>query len=308
MMKLFKEPIIISVAETPLTGEGTALWKGVHKGLNILLKTPVETHRRIPGVYILWADSLNAELTRWLTRHKETRTRFLLLAEQTSSDTLAKHILGLGLRRWDSFYSVEFHGQKDSHELQALILRLWQGLSSTGVSERIWDAKFESGILKVVSTGFQKLEIPVQKIPAFKNATPENLRKFEVDEDGAFVSWPDLDVHLGWEQLLGIISPSLALKARQRSDFFNKRFGAALRVCREDAGLTQAQLGGLSERQVQRIERGHCRATSNAVAAYSKAHGLSPNEYLQKVSSLLQDESSPSLPRRQQRSKKSIPA
>ncbi len=33
------------------------------------------------------------------------------------------------------------------------------------------------------------------------------LRNFVIDPDGSFVHWPDLDVHLGWNQFLQAVDP-----------------------------------------------------------------------------------------------------
>jgi hypothetical protein len=49
------------------------------------------------------------------------------------------------------------------------------------------------------------------------------------------------------------------------------------------------EIPGLSDKQLRRIERGECRLTSNAAKKLAKAHGMTPNEYLQKLADALQE-------------------
>jgi len=72
-------------------------------------------------------------------------------------------------------------------------------------------------------------------------------------------------------------------KAQQRTEGYNERYGAAIRKLREQAGLSQSQIEGLTERQLRRIEQGECRATSSALAALAKALGLDTNSYMEQV-------------------------
>jgi transcriptional regulator with XRE-family HTH domain len=56
---------------------------------------------------------------------------------------------------------------------------------------------------------------------------------------------------------------------------------------REAAGIPQAKVAGLADRQIRRIEQGTCRATSRALNALARAHGLELNPYLDKLASEL---------------------
>ena len=97
---------------------------------------------------------------------------------------------------------------------------------------------------------------------------------FEIDPDGSFLYWPELDVHLGWDQLLQAVEPAELHRAQQRSAGFNKQYGAAIRRVREAAGILQSRVEGLTDRQLRRIEQGECRTTTAAILALAKAHGL----------------------------------
>ena len=100
-----------------------------------------------------------------------------------------------------------------------------------------------------------------------------------LDPDGSFIHWPDINVHLDWNQFLQAVEPAELHKAQQRSTGFNRRYGAAIRKLREKAGIPQAKVAGITERQLRRIEQGECRATMNALRDPAKAHGLDVNIY-----------------------------
>jgi Helix-turn-helix domain/Protein of unknown function (DUF2442) len=131
------------------------------------------------------------------------------------------------------------------------------------------------------------LHVPVSSIDAFKGQPPAVVRNFSIDPDGSFLYWPDLDVHLGWDQLLQAVDPAEMLKAKQRAADFNKRYGEAIRRLRESRGIRQSQVDDLTERQLRRIERGESRATASAITALAKAHGLDANTYMDKLAKAL---------------------
>ena len=67
------------------------------------------------------------------------------------------------------------------------------------------------------------LHVPVGSVPALREQPRAVLGNFEIDPDGSFIRWPDLDVHLGWNQFLQAADPAELRKAQQRSAGFNER-------------------------------------------------------------------------------------
>ncbi len=139
-------------------------------------------------------------------------------------------------------------------------------------------ASIADGLLHVVSSEPKHLVVSLREIPALAGRETHEQSKFEIDEDGSFLFWPTLDVHLGWEQLQQINDPKLAVKAKQRTKDFNIHYGKAIRVAREKAGLKSVP--GLSDALLHQIETGKCRVTSKIIETMAKAHQVSPNEYL----------------------------
>ena len=169
-----------------------------------------------------------------------------------------------------------------------IVERLLATLADSCSEDGILDARIEEGMLKVVSApSLKKLRIPVSNIPELRNSRRADLERIDIDEDGGFIYWPKLDVHLGWEGLLHIASPMKILRREQENKKFNKRYGGAIRAIRKEYKIPQAKIKGLTSRQVSRIEKGECRATSSALEKLAVAHGLTTNEYLEKLAQAL---------------------
>lgn len=145
----------------------------------------------------------------------------------------------------------------------------------------IVDAYLSGDVLFVRGPKQRMLHVPVDALAALRGQPRAVLQNFRIDPDGSFLHWPDIDVHLGWDQFLQAVDPAELHKARQRSAEYNRRYGAAIRKLREEAGIRQAKVAGITERQLRRIEQGECRATTGALAALAKAHHLEVGAYME---------------------------
>jgi hypothetical protein len=147
----------------------------------------------------------------------------------------------------------------------------------------IIDAYLAGDTLAIRGPKHRMLHVPTDKLPALRGQPPDALRNFRIDPDGSFIHWPDIDVHLGWDQFLQAVEPAELHRAQQRSADFNRRYGTAIRKLRDKAGIPQANVKGITERQLRRIEQGECRATTNALRVLARAHGLDVNAYMAAV-------------------------
>ena len=214
-------------------------------------------------------------------------TRLLIMNERQSADTLFTHLLDLQIRSPQRFYVADCSVSGETYYMAALLQRIASALKSNENADLILDARLEDGILHVISPDFTRLNVPIAKIPEFKNVESSKIQAFEIDEDGSFIYWPELDVHLGWAQLQQMVNPEAALKASQKSREFNKRHGRAVQKVREQAGLKPGGISGISGKQLQRIENGECRLPSNAIEVLSRSHKLAPNEYMKRLAEAL---------------------
>jgi len=242
---------------------------------------------------IAFSDELDEAFVRTFRNRATPETKLLVLNDSRSSDRLLLRIVGLQIRSPHRFYVADppfAQAKEENWEelIRSFLGRLTAALESKENHGRIFDARLEDGVLHVVSADFGRLEVPISKIVPLAKAAKETAERFEIDEDGSYIYWPDLDLHLGWEQLQQVVDPLAVQRAKQKSREFNVRYGAAIRKMREEKGLAITAIPGLSHKQLRRIERGECRLTSNTARKLAQAHGMTPNEYLQAVGTALQ--------------------
>ncbi len=234
---------------------------------------------------VAWTSTyIDRDKIRKLQKLKRVKT-FLLFQGNLPFEAVADRMAWLGVRDDRRICIVAA-----DKEAGPFVERFLLALDSGNYEGRIIDAWWEEDTFVVVSPrteGFAKLRVPLDKLPVLKGHNKKALEKFEVDEDGSFVYWPDMDIHLGWEQFEQAVDERACLKAKQQSEAFNKDYGNAVRKLRERGRLRQSDIKGLTPRQVGRIERGECRATHNALNKLAKAHKMSISDYMNELANLL---------------------
>jgi hypothetical protein len=236
--------------------------------------------------WISWSSELDDNFLKEFRAGASPDARLLILNDGQSSDRLLERIIRLKIRTPERVVILESGGSKTS-SVQAILWRFVLSPKARTGEDRIFNATLEGEILHVVSTSFKRLDVPLRGVRRFASAKPAAIQNFEIDRDGSFIYWPDLDAHLGWNQLQQIVDPEAARKAQQKNQAFNVRYGQAVKLVRELAGLKRSGINGLSEKQLRRIEDGECRLTSNAIEALATAHKMSPNEYMSKLAEAL---------------------
>ena len=248
------------------------------------------SHPRLSRLLIIsWAKDLATSLSRsraedvssrWASRWKG---HLVFVGQDTPAETLSS----LARLRVQDPSRLQFVTAADLEQARQHLGAFVQRLIHAGDSEGILHAWWSGEALEVLTTRFRRVGVPRASIASLEAASEEECRNLEVGYDGSHVAWPSVDVHLGFEQMEALVSPERALRRRQRSDDFNKRYGAAIRFVRQAHGLTQSSVPGLSPRHVGRIERGETRATSKALRSLARAHELAEPEYLEQVARTL---------------------
>lgn len=265
------------------------LTKGRHgwRRLKNLRDLPAKGMARLFIVCTL--DDLTREKIAKIRRLKQLKGRdkvFLLLKGKMPSRAVADRIAWLDVRDDSRVHFAETTKEDE----ERFVERLLTALDCAANERRILDAWWEEETLVVVSLnriGYDKIRVPLAKLPALKEHARDTLDRFEIDEDGLFVYWPQLDIHLGWDQFEATVSPQACLKAKQQSEVFNRSYGSAIRTLRTKSGLRQVDIGGLTSRQVGRIENGACRATHSALMRLAQAHRMTLSDYMDALASLL---------------------
>jgi len=175
----------------------------------------------------------------------------------------------------------------DTLKLSELLGRVCSAFQPENTRGSIVDACLGGDMLFVRGPKRRMLHVPMDKVSSLRGQPRNVLLNFRIDPDGSFIHWPDIDVHLGWNQFLQVVDPTELHKSQQRSADFNRRYGVAIRKHREEAGFSQSKVEGLTERQLRRIEQGECRATTAALTALAKAHGVDVNTYMERLTKAL---------------------
>jgi hypothetical protein len=202
----------------------------------------------------------------------------------THPDQVAQWMRATRIRSEDRLHVVRVPNLEDP-QVSELLGRVCSAFEPDGGRGGMIDAYLDDDTVFVRGPKHRMLHVPISSIPALKGQPRAVLQNFEVDPDGSFIHWPELDVHLGWNQFVQAVDPAEFRAAQQRSDEFNRQYGAAIRKVREAAGIPQSKIAGLTDRQIRRIEQGSCRATTRALNALARAHGLQMNAYMSQLGS-----------------------
>lgn len=153
-----------------------------------------------------------------------------------------------------------------------------------GVAEHlIADATTLGDRLLIVSCAFERFEVPKGAVPALARLSDAALARFEVEEDGAYLHWPEADLHLDLDAARLALDPEARRRARLEALAEDAAFGRAVRRVREAHGLRQHDIAGLSARQVRRIEGGE-EMGDKALERLAAAHRMAAEAYLEAVS------------------------
>lgn len=168
------------------------------------------------------------------------------------------------------------------HRDPAVAQRILQAMALRAEAHFIADATVADDTLHVMDCAFNLHEMPFDAYPALRRIPAGRRRDYEIILDGAYLRWDDFDVDLDLESVRLATDPELRARVERQRVMHDEAFGRAVRAFREEKGLRQSDIAGLSERQVRRIETGET-VTLAAVDALAAAHGLSPDDYLNAI-------------------------
>ena len=208
-------------------------------------------------------------------RMRGTDFKILTFMQGMPPEAITTWCFELKVRSPDRWHLTAEQGEDQAQLLRRLVV----GRTRPPIPHSIVDAWIEGESLVLFSPGFDRLYVPLDLLAEYLGDDPDTIAEFEIDEDGSFLYWPHGDVHLGWKQFKQLVDPTAAIAAKQRSEAFNRRYGAAIRSLREQHDITQNEIDGINPRHLRRIEKGQ-RATSQVLAKLAAAHDMTLNEYL----------------------------
>lgn len=221
---------------------------------------------------------LTDEMLKKLSVSNESRQ--LVFISGFPVEGVTSRLMKLRIRRPDRLHLA---ADSDIASESRLIQRLVSGMAENDGSKTIVDAWVEGDNLVLLSPSFDRMTVPCSRVARFLGDNDSKCAKFEIDEDGRFLYWPHSDTHLGWKQLEQLINPAVAIKDKEKNDQFRRRYGQAIKSLREDTGLKQKEIHGLTDRQLRRIEQGEQIVTSKALEALAKSHGMEIGDYMREL-------------------------
>lgn len=142
--------------------------------------------------------------------------------------------------------------------------------------------------LLIMSCEPETIEVRFEVLPSLRAIPRAERKNFVISDDGSYIHWPTADIHLDIDGLRSALDPLWADKCAVKRVAHDSKFGNAISDLRRISGIRQSDITGLSERQVRRIEAGEP-ASVSALRALADAHGMTLDDYLTAVSSMLLD-------------------
>lgn len=136
----------------------------------------------------------------------------------------------------------------------------------------------------------KEIEIPFASMAALQRIPLEEREKFIIAEDGSYIHWPAVDIHLDIAAFLSVIEPAEKQKFAAIKLKHDQIFGQAIASFRKQHKLRQSDIIGLSERQVRRIEQGEGTKVET-LNLFAQAHKMELNDYLNAVAQLIDNTS-----------------
>ena len=168
----------------------------------------------------------------------------------------------------------------------SVVKRLVIALKRPAAWEGILDAYVLADSLVVVLGDMSVRQFPTKRLPQIRRFEPAVLKRFEIDSAGSYLYWPDRDAHMGPSQMLQAVDPMHLADVEIRR-YEMEKVSLALLDMRKDRQLKQAEIPGLSERHVRRLEREEARLTVDAATKFANAFGQTRSEFLDELSQRL---------------------
>jgi ribosome-binding protein aMBF1 (putative translation factor) len=147
--------------------------------------------------------------------------------------------------------------------------------------ELIASAAIEDDKLVVWSCEPRRFEVPVAEIPVLARLNAADRAKFELSTSGSRLRWPSADVDINLDTIREHADPEARRAHEVEARREAARYADAIRRFRQERGLKQSEIEGLTDRQVRRLEEGETVPQIATLRRLAAAHGMSIDDYLQ---------------------------
>jgi hypothetical protein len=147
----------------------------------------------------------------------------------------------------------------------------------------IASASIEDDKLVVWNCEPRRFEVAVAQIPVLAKLDADALAKFELSASGSRLRWPDADVDINLDTIREHADPEVRREHEARARQEATRYANAIRHLREERGLKQSDIVGLTDRQVRRLEEGGTVPQIETLRRLAAAHGMAVDDYLREL-------------------------
>jgi hypothetical protein len=245
--------------------------------LRVLGSTGLRGASRFPHLFVLCSATTLAKVAP-LARaaNRQHRLRALFVRRDIEPGFIGP-LLGEAAVRFSR--NVLIH---DGPELPTRVIRAWE----MGAQDRlIAEADVANEKLIVLTCALERLEIPLANVRPLGRVPKAQRSELELASDGSYLHWPKADVHLDLDALRAVVDPAWRARMARERATHDSQFGRAVSVLRREHGLNQADIPGVSARQVRRIEGGSL-PRSETLRRLARAHGLDLGAYLDRVAAI----------------------
>jgi hypothetical protein len=246
----------------------------------------VPSHRSaVQRLLVGWLPDLDStksfrELTAlWGAASKVSSGVPFILLSPGSGETVSSVALFQNLIHWSRDAGAEPYVAPTREVLRRMIAARQKGAEEALIAS----ASIEDGRLVVWSCEPRRFEVAVAEVPVLARMPPGTLAKFELSASGSRIRWPVADVDLNLDTIREYADPALRNRHEAEARKEAARYAQAIRRFREERGLRQTDIDGLTDRQVRRLEEGGTVPHIETLKKLAAAHGLSMNDYLKEL-------------------------
>ncbi|MCE2433356.1 MAG: hypothetical protein J4F29_10610 [Candidatus Latescibacteria bacterium] len=140
----------------------------------------------------------------------------------------------------------------------------------------------------IVACDHTLFRVGFEEMPALESIPEKQRSSFTISSEGSYIHWPEADLHIDLDAVRYLKDDEWREKKDRERLMSDIRFGEAVAAFRKQCGLKQADIHGLSERHVRRIEKGG-RTKVDTLGILARSHGLSLKVYLDKIAEILSE-------------------
>ena len=141
--------------------------------------------------------------------------------------------------------------------------------------------------LFLLNCALKPFEISFADLPPLNKIPKTQRGDFRISDSGSYIHWPANDIHLDIESIRYFTDEGFRKKCDLEKVTHDKQFGLAIATMRKTHHLVQADIDGMSDRQLRRIENEGARPSVATLATLAKAHKMEVNDYLNELTKYL---------------------